>query len=77
MQALQVLGDTVRRNEMVRENKNTPQDSGPGVDANETVTLSDTLKDEGKWAGETADPEGTWNREPIDIRGDVEPDKKG
>lgn len=60
---------------MVRENESPPQ--GEGVDANKTVTLSEELKAAGKWQGDTIDPEGTMNREPIDIRGDVEPEKKG
>lgn len=65
---------------MVRPNDNSPvrdESGGSGLDPNQTVTLSDTLKDEGKWTGEVADPEGTTNLEPIDIRGDATVDKKG
>jgi hypothetical protein len=59
---------------MVRENN---QDDS-GVDANKNVELEKVLKDEGKWTGETIDPEHTSNLEPIDIRADIaDPDKKG
>lgn len=60
---------------MVREHENPPQ--GDGVDANKAVNLTDELKKAGKWQGETADPEHTSNLEPLDIRGDIEPEKKG
>jgi hypothetical protein len=58
---------------MVRENNAISE----GVDANKSVSLEKELKEAGKWQGETADPEFTMNREPIDIRGDAEPEKKG
>ena len=60
---------------MVRENEDPPQ--GDGVDANKNVSLERELKDAGKWQGETIDPENTMNRTPIDIRGDVAPEKRG
>ncbi len=58
---------------MVRENKEPAQ----GVDADKGTRLEDELKKAGKWQGETVDPEYTMNREPIDIRGDVVPEKRG
>lgn len=58
---------------MVRQNDN-PSD---GVDANKGVSLEDELRKAGTWTGETSYPEGQTNREPIDIRADIEPEKKG
>jgi hypothetical protein len=54
-----------------------PRDPSEGIDPNKGVSLEKELKDAGKWQGETADPEQTMNREPIDIRGDAEPEKRG
>lgn len=44
-----------------------------------TVTLSEALKAEGKWTGETAYPEvgGQPNNEPLVVRGDYVPEKTG
>jgi hypothetical protein len=61
--------------DMVRENKES--EVSPGVDPNKSVKLSDELRKEGKWTGDTADPESTTNLEPIDIRGDATPEKRG
>jgi len=63
---------------MVREHKEPPVEKpSPGVDANKGVSLERELKEAGKWQGETVDPEHTMNREPIDIRGDIVPEKRG
>ncbi len=58
---------------MVRGNDDSPD----GVDANKGVSLEDELKKAGTWTGETIDPTHSSNAKPIDIRGDMEPDKKG
>lgn len=58
---------------MVRENER-PSD---GVDANKNVELEKVLKDENLWTGDQADPQGYQNTRPIDIRADIEPEKKG
>lgn len=43
-----------------------------------TLKLSDALKAEGVWTGETSYPQAEQtNAEPIDIRGDAEPNKTG
>ena len=60
---------------MVRENDNPPQ--GKNIDGDKGVRLNDELEKAGKAQTETVDPENTWTREPIDIRGDVKPEKKG
>ena len=63
---------------MVRENETPPvEKASPGVDGNKSVNLTDELKAAGKWQGDTVDPEHTMTREPIDIRGDAEPEKRG
>ena len=58
---------------MVRENP----DSGDGVDANKNVNLEQELRKADRWTGDTIDPTHSSNVKPIDIRGDMEPDKKG
>lgn len=59
---------------MVRKNEDPPQ--GKGIDGNKTVTLSEELEKAGRSHRETSYPDGS-NVEPIDIRGDAEPEKKG
>lgn len=61
---------------MVRENDAPPVKS-KGFDQNKSVNLNEELARSGKAMDETAFPEGEPNKEPIDIRGDVEPELKG
>ena len=60
---------------MVRKNENPPE--GKNIDGDKGVRLNDELEKAGKATNETIDPENTMTRHPIDIRGDVEPEKKG
>jgi hypothetical protein len=61
---------------MVRENQDPPRES-KGFDNDQGVQLNKELDDAGKGTYETQFPEGEPNKQPIDIRGDDEPEKKG
>lgn len=57
---------------MVRENPDNP-----GVDANQNVELEKELRKADRWTGDTIDPQLQSNSQPIAIRGDAAPTKKG
>ncbi len=60
---------------MVRPNDELP--TSKGFDNDQGVKLNEELTDANKAMDETAFPEGEPNKQPIAIRGDVEPEKRG
>lgn len=62
---------------MVRKNANPPQGESKGFDQERGPQLNEELDKAGKSTYETQFPDGEPNKEPIDIRGDVVPEKKG
>ena len=62
---------------MVRPNADPPQGSTKGFDQEKDVNLNAELEKAGKATFETQFPDGEPNKEPIDVRGDIEPEKKG
>lgn len=61
---------------MVRKNDDPPRES-KGFDGDQGVNLNEELEAEGKAMYETHFPEGEPNKDPIDVRGDAVPEKKG
>ena len=59
---------------MVRENETPPVSKG--FDGDKGVNLNEELDQADKGMYETHFPEGEPNKLPIEIRGDVEPEKK-
>lgn len=59
---------------MVRPNRD---ETSKGFDSDKGVQANQELEKEGKSTFETQFPDGEPNKQPIDIRGDAEPDLKG
>ena len=62
---------------MVRPNEDPPVAESKGFDHDKGTELNAELEAADKAMYETHYPDGEPNKLPIDIRGDVEPEKKG